>query len=58
MAILLRPISPQLVREVAEQGYRLPPKTTYFVPKVPSGLVMRKILSPQETLLSGADKEG
>jgi uncharacterized protein (DUF1015 family) len=58
MAILLRPISPQLVREVAEQGYRLPPKTTYFVPKVPSGLVMRKILSPQETLLRGADKEG
>jgi uncharacterized protein (DUF1015 family) len=58
MAILLRPIPPQLVREVAEQGYRLPPKTTYFVPKVPSGLVMRKILSPQETLLRGADKEG
>lgn len=45
MAILLRPISLELVREVAEQGYRLPPKTTYFVPKVPSGLVMRKILS-------------
>jgi len=48
MAILLRPIPLELVCEVAEQGYRLPPKTTYFVPKVPSGLVMRKILSPQE----------
>ncbi len=45
IAILLRPISLELVREVAAQGYRLPPKTTYFVPKVPSGLVMRKILS-------------
>ncbi|MFA0740764.1 MAG: hypothetical protein DFNUSKGM_000871 [Candidatus Fervidibacter sacchari] len=48
LAILLRPISPELVCEVAKQGYRLPPKTTYFVPKVPSGLVMRKILSSQE----------
>lgn len=44
IAILLRPIPVELVREVAAQGYRLPPKTTYFVPKVPSGLVMRKIL--------------
>lgn len=45
IAILLRPISLDLVREVAAQGYRLPPKTTYFVPKIPSGLVMRKIFN-------------
>lgn len=45
IAILLRPISLELVREVAAQGYRLPPKTTYFVPKIPSGLVMRKIFN-------------
>ncbi|MFN4179258.1 MAG: DUF1015 family protein [Armatimonadota bacterium] len=45
IAILLRPVSLELVREVAAQGYRLPPKTTYFVPKIPSGLVMRKIIS-------------
>jgi len=45
IAILLRPISLDLVREVAAHGYRLPPKTTYFVPKIPSGLVMRKILN-------------
>jgi len=44
MAVLLRPIPLELVREVAAQGLRLPPKTTYFVPKIPSGLVMRKIL--------------
>ncbi|MCX7642991.1 MAG: DUF1015 domain-containing protein [Armatimonadetes bacterium] len=47
VAILLRPIPLELVRKVAEQGYRLPPKTTYFVPKIPSGLVMRKILNRQ-----------
>ncbi len=45
IAILLRPISLDLVREVAARGYRLPPKTTYFVPKIPSGLVMRKIIN-------------
>ncbi|MCS7266265.1 MAG: DUF1015 domain-containing protein [Armatimonadetes bacterium] len=45
MAVLLRPISLELVRDVAAQGYRLPPKTTYFVPKAPSGLVMRKIIN-------------
>ncbi len=45
LAILLRPIPLELVREVASRGYRLPPKTTYFVPKIPSGLVMRKILN-------------
>jgi uncharacterized protein (DUF1015 family) len=45
LAILLRPTSLELVREVAAHGFRLPPKTTYFVPKVPSGLVMRKILN-------------
>lgn len=44
MGILLRPIPLELVREVAAKGYRFPPKTTYFLPKVPSGLVMRKIL--------------
>ncbi len=44
VAILLRPIPLSLVRMVAQHGYRLPPKTTYFTPKVPSGLVMRQIM--------------
>jgi uncharacterized protein (DUF1015 family) len=43
LAILLRPVPLDLVREVAAQGYRLPPKTTYFIPKAPSGLVMRRL---------------
>ncbi|MFA0778934.1 MAG: hypothetical protein RJAPGHWK_000428, partial [Candidatus Fervidibacter sp.] len=43
LAILLRPVPLDLVLEVAAQGLRLPPKTTYFVPKVPSGLVMRRL---------------
>ncbi len=44
VAVLVRAMSPEVVRAVAAQGYRLPPKTTYFVPKVPSGLLMRQIL--------------
>jgi uncharacterized protein (DUF1015 family) len=43
LAVLLRPVPLDLVREVAAQGYRLPPKTTYFIPKAPSGLVMRRL---------------
>ncbi len=45
MAVLLPPVPIALVRSVAAQGYRMPPKTTFFTPKVPSGLVMRQILS-------------
>lgn len=43
LAILLRPIPPQTVRDIAQHGLRLPPKTTYFFPKAPSGLIMRQI---------------
>ncbi|MCS7253833.1 MAG: DUF1015 domain-containing protein [Armatimonadota bacterium] len=41
VAILLRPIVITQLRLAAELGERLPPKSTYFYPKVPSGLVMR-----------------
>lgn len=44
LAIFLRPLPLSLVHEVAQHNLRLPPKTTYFVPKVPSGLVMRQLL--------------
>ncbi len=43
LAILLNPVPMQIVREIAQHGLRLPPKTTYFFPKAPSGLIMRQI---------------
>lgn len=43
LAVLLRSVPPSLVWEVASAGHRMPPKTTYFVPKAPSGLVMRRL---------------
>jgi uncharacterized protein (DUF1015 family) len=38
-ALLLRAPSLQLVRELAERGETMPQKSTYFYPKLPSGLL-------------------
>jgi uncharacterized protein (DUF1015 family) len=38
-AFLLPPTPPETVIEVAGGGERMPPKSTYFYPKIPSGLV-------------------
>ncbi|MGC8783344.1 MAG: DUF1015 domain-containing protein [Armatimonadota bacterium] len=44
VAFLLNPPTVQEVREVALAGEKMPPKSTYFYPKLLSGLVMRKFL--------------
>lgn len=41
VAFLLNPPTVQKVREVALAGEKMPPKSTYFYPKLLSGLVMR-----------------
>ena len=38
-AFLMRPTPVEQVREIAETGVNMPPKSTYFFPKVPTGLV-------------------
>jgi uncharacterized protein (DUF1015 family) len=38
-AFFMRPTPVELVREVAEAGESMPPKSTYFFPKIPTGLV-------------------
>src|SRR2546426_12608288 len=40
-AVLLNPTKVEQVFAVADAGDVMPPKSTYFVPKVPSGLVLR-----------------
>jgi uncharacterized protein (DUF1015 family) len=40
-AVLLNPTKVEQVFAVADAGEVMPPKSTYFVPKVPSGLVLR-----------------
>ena len=43
MAFLLNPPSMEQVRDIASRGEKMPPKTTYFYPKLLSGLVMRSM---------------
>jgi uncharacterized protein (DUF1015 family) len=43
LSILIRPPSLQLVWKVAESGRKMPKKTTYFWPKVWSGLVIYRM---------------
>jgi uncharacterized protein (DUF1015 family) len=40
MAILLSPIRAEVVKAIADAGDRMPRKSTYFYPKLPSGLVL------------------
>jgi uncharacterized protein (DUF1015 family) len=42
-AFLLRPTPVQQVREVAATGETMPPKSTYFFPKVPTGIVFNPL---------------
>lgn len=43
VGVLVRPIEPETLKRVADAWERLPQKTTYFYPKVPTGLVMRPL---------------
>ncbi|MCX8064269.1 MAG: DUF1015 domain-containing protein [Candidatus Hydrogenedentes bacterium] len=43
MVFLLGQISPSIVRECAEAGEFMPQKSTYFFPKIPSGLVVYEL---------------
>ena len=44
-AWLLRGIPLPTVYQLASQGLAMPPKSTYFYPKVPSGLTINVLLS-------------
>ncbi|MGH2498898.1 MAG: DUF1015 family protein [Candidatus Limnocylindria bacterium] len=42
-ALLLRAVDTATLQRIADAWQRLPPKTTYFYPKVPAGLVFRPL---------------
>jgi uncharacterized protein (DUF1015 family) len=44
IAVLLNPTRVEQVFAVADAGDVMPPKSTYFIPKVPSGLVLRPVI--------------
>jgi uncharacterized protein (DUF1015 family) len=43
LAFVLRPTPVQQVRDVAEAGESMPPKSTYFYPKLPTGLLFNPL---------------
>jgi uncharacterized protein (DUF1015 family) len=43
LAFVLRPTPVEQVREVAEAGVPMPPKSTYFFPKLPTGLIFNPL---------------
>ena len=43
IAFLCRPVTLDALKSVSDLGERLPPKSTYFYPKLPTGLVMRSL---------------
>ncbi|MBI4232855.1 MAG: DUF1015 domain-containing protein [Chloroflexi bacterium] len=42
-AFLLRPIPAEDFQQLVQAGQRLPPKTTYFYPKLPTGLIINPL---------------
>ena len=40
-AFFLNPVRPAQVLDIADSGQRMPQKSTYFYPKLPTGLVLR-----------------
>lgn len=42
LAVLLSPVKVNAVKDIADAGDRMPRKSTYFYPKLPSGLIINK----------------
>ncbi len=45
-ALLLNPVSPRRVLAVADAGERMPQKSTFFYPKVPTGILFNPLFGP------------
>jgi len=53
LAFILNPTKIDQVRQVAENGLIMPRKSTYFYPKVMTGLLLNPILPGEEVILPG-----
>jgi uncharacterized protein (DUF1015 family) len=42
-AVLIRPVSLEEIRRTADTGELMPPKSTFFTPKLRTGMVMRPL---------------
>jgi uncharacterized protein (DUF1015 family) len=44
LAFLLRPARTEVIKTIADAGERMPRKSTYFYPKLPAGLIFRRLV--------------
>ena len=44
LALLLRPLKPEVIKAVADADDRMPRKSTYFYPKAPAGLILHRLV--------------
>jgi len=44
LAFIVQPVRPVVIKDVADAGDRMPRKSTYFYPKLPSGLLMNRVV--------------
>lgn len=44
LAILVRPIKAEVIKAVADDGDKMPKKSTYFYPKLPAGLILHRLV--------------
>ena len=44
MTFILRPIQAGVIKAIADAGDKMPKKSTYFYPKIPSGLVFSRLV--------------
>ncbi len=45
LALLLSPVRVEVIKAIADAGDKMPRKSTYFYPKLPSGLVFNRLVS-------------
>jgi uncharacterized protein (DUF1015 family) len=43
LAFILKPVSASIIKDIADAGDRMPRKSTYFYPKLPSGLLINRL---------------
>ena len=44
LALLVKPIKAEVIKAIADAGDKMPKKSTYFYPKLPSGLIFRRLV--------------
>jgi len=55
-AFILNPPKPEEIMAVSQNGEKMPQKTTYFYPKIITGLVINKI-DPEEEILDEPESQ-